>query len=107
MLKQSLEDKKLFKVPLYKPLLIFHQLHSTHFTARLLDNMDFLQGPKIGAAIPHQSAVKSLSFHEDGRHLFAATPGDKKLYLIDAQHGKCDKPGFRCEQVGLSSVSST
>mmetsp|Transcript_30010 Transcript_30010/g.72061 ORF Transcript_30010/g.72061 Transcript_30010/m.72061 type:complete len:328 (+) Transcript_30010:72-1055(+) len=67
--------------------------------------MDFVQGPKIGAAIPHQSAVASLSYHEDGKHLFAAA--DKKLYLIDAQDGKCDKPAFRCEQVGISSVSST
>ena len=69
--------------------------------------MDFVQGPKLGAAIPHKSAATSLSYHEDGKHLFAATPGDKKLYLIDAQDGKCDKPAFRCEQVGLSSVSAT
>lgn len=69
--------------------------------------MDFLQGPKIGAAIPHRSAVTSLSYHENGGHLFAATSADSKLYLINAQDGKCDRPAFKCEKEGISSVSST
>jgi len=69
--------------------------------------MDFVQGPKLGATIPHQSSVTSLSFHEDGKHLFAATSGDSKLYMINSHDGKCDTPALKCEQAGLSSVSST
>jgi WD40 repeat protein len=69
--------------------------------------MDFLQGPKIGATIPHKSAATSLSYHENGEHLFAATSADSKLYLIDAQDGKCDRPAFKCEREGISSVTAT
>lgn len=69
--------------------------------------MDFVQGPKLAAAIPHQSPVTSLCFHEGGKHLLAATSGDGKLYIINSHDGKCDRPALRCEQAGLSSVSST
>ena len=69
--------------------------------------MDFAHGPQIGAAIPHSAQVSSLSYHDDGVHLFAATPDDSKLYMINAQTGKCDQPAFRCEREGISSVSST
>jgi hypothetical protein len=69
--------------------------------------MDFANGPKLGAAIPHKAPVTSLSYHENGVHLFAATKDDSKLYLINAQDGKCDRPAFKCEREGISLVSST
>lgn len=69
--------------------------------------MDFAQGPQIGASFPHKSAVSSLSFHGDGVHLFAATGGDSKLYLINAQTGKSDQPPFRCDREGISIVTRT
>lgn len=69
--------------------------------------MDFAQGPQIGAAIPHKSAISSLSFHGDGVHLFAASEADSKVYLINTQTGTCDQPAFRCEREGVSLVSST
>eukprot|EP00934_Nitzschia_sp_Nitz4_P002512 Nitzschia sp. Nitz4//scaffold41_size133979//68809//69976//NITZ4_003351-RA/size133979-processed-gene-0.254-mRNA-1//-1//CDS//3329551482//2502//frame0 len=69
--------------------------------------MDFSRGPLIGASFPHKSPVSSLSYHGDGVHLFAATEADSKLYLINAQTGKCDVPPFRCEREGISKVSRT
>lgn len=69
--------------------------------------MDFAHGPQIGASFPHQSAVSSLSYHDDGVHLFAATEGDSKLTLINAHTGTSDQPPFRCEREGISTVSST
>ena len=67
--------------------------------------MDFTQGPHIGASFAHKSEVTSLSFHGDGVHLFAATEGDSKVYLINGITGKLDRPPFRCEREGLSKVT--
>jgi hypothetical protein len=69
--------------------------------------MDFSQGPSLGAAIPHQSSVTSLSYHADGIHLFAATEADSKLYLINSQTGKQVEQPLKCEREGISLVSST
>ena len=69
--------------------------------------MDFTQGPRIGASFAHQSAVSSLSFHDDGNLLFAATEGDSKLHVINAITGKSDQPPFRCEREGISTVTNT
>ena len=69
--------------------------------------MDFAQGPQIGAVVPHKSPITSLSYHGDGVHLFAASEADSKVYLINAHTGKCDRPAFKCEREGVSTISST
>lgn len=69
--------------------------------------MDFTQGPQIGASFAHASDVSSLSFHEDGVNLFAATEGDSKLTVINCQTGTSDDPPLRCEREGVSQVTST
>ena len=75
--------------------------------------MDFRAGgssqplPAIGAAIPHKAAVTSLSYHNDGVHLFAATEADSRLYLINSLTGKCNQAAIKCEREGVNLVSST
>jgi hypothetical protein len=77
--------------------------------------MDFSQGPALGAVVPHNAIPSKdtktcLSYHEDGVHLFAATPGDSKLYLINSQTGKMADPQphpLKCERDGISLLSST
>jgi WD40 repeat protein len=49
--------------------------------------MDFSRGPATAAVFPHTSQVKSLSYHEDGVHLFVACQ-DSKLYVINSQTGQ-------------------
>jgi hypothetical protein len=69
--------------------------------------MDFTSGPAMGAAIPHKTSGTSLSYHEDGVHLFAATEADSRMYLINSQTGKCDQPAIKCEREGIHTVAST
>jgi len=69
--------------------------------------MDFTQGPKIGAAFGHKSAVSSLSYHDDGIQLFVVTEEDSKLMVINGRTGTSDQPPFRCEREGISKVTST
>jgi WD40 repeat protein len=64
-------------------------------------------GPSIAATIPTSSVVTSLSYHEDGVHLFAATEADSKLYLINSVDGKCKLPAYKCERDGIAIVSKT
>ena len=69
--------------------------------------MDFTSGPAMGAAIPHKTSGTSLSYHEDGVHLFSTTEADSRLYLINSQTGKCDQPAIKCEREGIHTVAST
>ena len=57
--------------------------------------MDLTSGSAIGAAIPHKTSGTSLSYHEDGAHVFAATEADSRVNLINNQAGKCDQPAKR------------
>ncbi|KAG7340310.1 anaphase-promoting complex subunit 11 RING-H2 finger-domain containing protein [Nitzschia inconspicua] len=49
--------------------------------------MDFSQGPALAAVIPHATSVSSVSYHQDGNHLFVATKDDSKLYVVNCQTG--------------------
>uniref|UniRef100_A0A7R9ZRD4 Anaphase-promoting complex subunit 4 WD40 domain-containing protein n=1 Tax=Craspedostauros australis TaxID=1486917 RepID=A0A7R9ZRD4_9STRA len=69
--------------------------------------MDFANGPRIAAVIPHQKPATGLCYHNDGVHLFASCEDDSRLYMINAQTGKCDSPAIRCERDGIRLVSST
>lgn len=70
--------------------------------------MDFTNAPpKMGAVIRGQAPVTSLSFHEDGVHLFAASEADSKLRLVDCHKGTSDEPAIRCEREGVKLVSAT
>lgn len=65
------------------------------------------QPPKIGAVIRGEEPVTSLSFHEDGVHLFAASTKDNKLRLIDCDKGTSDSPAIKCEREGVNLVQAT
>lgn len=61
--------------------------------------------PAIAAAIPHTAPAKSLSYHEDGHHLFVGTQ-DSKLYVVDCHTGKLIEqyPFLKNEKDGLDLV---
>ena len=72
--------------------------------------MDFnaSNSPGIGSSIAHNGQkVSSLSYHNDGQHLFVATEDDSKLTVVDAiQTGKA-KGIFSCQREGVSVVAAT
>jgi WD40 repeat protein len=70
--------------------------------------MDFSQGPALAAAIPHASPATSLSYHQDGQHLFVTTQ-DSKLYVINGQSGTSMDafPYLKNEKDGLDLVKAT
>mmetsp|Transcript_32790 Transcript_32790/g.36520 ORF Transcript_32790/g.36520 Transcript_32790/m.36520 type:complete len:360 (+) Transcript_32790:42-1121(+) len=72
--------------------------------------MDFSTSniPGIGSSISHNGQkVSSLSYHNDGQHLFVATEGDSKITVVDAiQTGK-SKGIFSCQREGVSVVAAT
>ena len=80
---------------------------SQRITSAKMDFASSPSSPAIGAVIPHRSAVTSLSYHNDGIHLFAATESDSRLCLINSQTGKSDQSAIKCEREGVSLVSST
>ena len=72
--------------------------------------MDFSQGPALGGVIPHRCPVTSLSYHEDGIHLFAATEQDSKVYMINGQTGQSQNqsaPYMKNERDGISKLCCT
>lgn len=73
----------------------------------MYSSMDFSKGPAIGAVIPHKTPATSLSYHENGIHLFAACEADSRLYWINTQTGKSDQPAFKCEREGIHTVAAT
>ena len=72
--------------------------------------MDFSANniPGIGSSISHNGQkVSSMSYHNDGQHLFVATEDDSKLTVVDAiQTGKA-KGIFSCQREGVSVVAAT
>ncbi|KAG7336777.1 WD repeat-containing protein [Nitzschia inconspicua] len=77
--------------------------------------MDFSQGPSLAAVIPHATSVSSVSYHQDGNHLFVATGDDSKLYVVNCQTGTLlnDQnqhqryPYLKNEKDGIDLVHST
>lgn len=68
--------------------------------------MDFSKPgvPVVGAAIPSKGAVTSLSYHPDGRRLFAASGGNY-LHVIDALGGQPAGPPLKMG--GIDVVAAT
>jgi len=64
--------------------------------------------PGLGSSISHNGhKVSSMSYHNDGQHLFVATEGDSKITIVDAiQTGK-SKGTFSCTREGVSVVAAT
>jgi COMPASS component SWD2 len=71
--------------------------------------MDFTKpdSPNIGIVIPGRSPVTSSSYHESGKRLFIASPGDSKLHVIDCLSGKPVHPSLKCEQEGIRLVEAS
>lgn len=71
--------------------------------------MDFTQPgkPELAAVVPGKSPVTSLSFHEDGRVLYAASEGDARLQVIDCLTGKAEQPALRVEREQIHTVEAT
>jgi hypothetical protein len=64
--------------------------------------------PGIGSSISHHgNKVSSLSYHNDGQHLFVATEDNSKITLVDAMQTGKTKATFQCEREGVSVVSAT
>mmetsp|Transcript_17134 Transcript_17134/g.32419 ORF Transcript_17134/g.32419 Transcript_17134/m.32419 type:complete len:359 (-) Transcript_17134:57-1133(-) len=71
--------------------------------------MDFRQeGPKIAAVIRgKKSPATSMSYHEDGEHLFVTSEADCRLLMIDCNRGVSEKPAIKFEKDGVRIVQST
>ena len=71
--------------------------------------MDFNQTgiPKIGAVIRGKSPATSMSYHEDGSHLYVASEDDSRLRVIDCQRGALDRPALKFERDGVRLVEAT
>jgi len=70
--------------------------------------MDFSgKGPKIGAVIRGKSPATSISYHEDGNHLYVTSESDSKLRLVDCQNGTSDRPAYKFERDGVRLVEKT
>jgi hypothetical protein len=72
--------------------------------------MDFKSSPNapaIGAVISGNTAFTSLSYHESGKTLFAASEGDSRLQVVDCINGQMAQQPLRCEREGISLVEAT
>lgn len=71
--------------------------------------MDFTSPnvPAVGAVFPGRNATTSLSYHEEGQHLFVASAGDHQLQVVDAVNGKAGQQALRCEREKLHLVEAT
>jgi hypothetical protein len=68
--------------------------------------MDFTSGPALASVIPGREPATSMSYHEDGVHLFVAE-GDTKLRLINCETGTSDQPAIKCERERIHLVEAT
>ena len=73
----------------------------------LTKEMDFSVPPQIGSVIAGQAPVKTLKYHEDGIHCFAASEGDSRLRLINCDSGNADRPAIKFEREGIRMAEPT
>lgn len=71
--------------------------------------MDFSQRnePKISAVIRGKSPCSSMSYHEEGNHLFVTSEADSRMRLVDCQRGVSDTPAIKFERDGVRLVEAT
>mmetsp|Transcript_29452 Transcript_29452/g.59747 ORF Transcript_29452/g.59747 Transcript_29452/m.59747 type:complete len:355 (+) Transcript_29452:411-1475(+) len=73
----------------------------------LTQAMDFANPPKIGAVIRGTAPVSSLSYHDDGVHLFVTSEGDSRLRLVNCDSGTSEKPATKFEREGIRMAEKT
>ena len=77
-------------------------------SGNLTRTMDFENAaPKIGSVIRGKTAATSMSYHEDGVHLFVAHEDDSRLRLIDSHKGTSEQPALKFEREGIRLVEAT
>lgn len=72
--------------------------------------MDFREAkkPKICAVIRGgKGSCTSMSYHDDGIHLFVTSESDSRMRVIDCQRGVSDTPAIKFERDGVSIVEAT
>lgn len=71
--------------------------------------MDFRkqQEPKICSVIRGKRPCTSMSFHEDGAHLFVTSEADSRMRLVDCLRGVSDTPAIKFERDGVRLVEAT
>jgi len=70
-------------------------------------NFDQIGNPKICAVVRGKSPATSLSYHEDGKHLYVASEQDSRLRLVDTLRGVSDRPCFKFEREGIRVARAT
>ena len=73
----------------------------------LTQAMDFANPPKVGAVIRGTASVSSLSYHEDGVHLFVTSEGDSRLRLVNCDSGTSEIPATKFEREGIRMAETT
>jgi hypothetical protein len=63
--------------------------------------------PAMGAVIRGKAPVTSISFHDDGVHLFVASEEDSKVRLVNCHKGSATQHAARMEQNGVRIVQAT
>jgi len=63
--------------------------------------------PRIGAVIRGKAPATSISYHEDGKHLYVTSESDNRMRLIDCQRGVSDSSPLKFEKDGIRIVEST
>lgn len=72
--------------------------------------MDFRQPkqPKISAVIRGgKGSCTSISYHEDGNHLYVTSEADSRMRIVDCQRGVSDTPAIKFERDGICLVEAT
>ena len=70
-------------------------------------NFDQIGNPKICAVVRGKSPATSLSYHEDGKHLYVASEQDSRLRLVDTLRGVSDRPCFKFQREGIRVARAT
>ena len=71
--------------------------------------MDFSQQniPAIGAVIPGNVPVSSLSYHREGKRLFVASNGDSRLQVVDSLNGRVAQVPLKAEKEEIDVIEAT
>jgi len=71
--------------------------------------MDFTvpSSPLPGAVFPEQFDATSMSYHEDGKHLYVAYERGALLQIIDCVNGSLSRPSLKCERERIHDVAAT